>query len=56
MNKNLLRRSAISTLLIWSLIISGFIGSIIFNGIFDEGSVEGATIIVDYYGNGDYQL
>lgn len=54
MNKGQLKKGGISTFLIFLLITAGFISVLIFNGIFDEGSVTGATIIVDCYGTGDY--
>ena len=43
-----------SIILIFIIVIAGFFGLLVFEGIIDEIGVDAATIIVDYQGHGDY--
>ena len=49
-----LKRSLLSIYIVFALVIMGFFGILIFNGLFDQAGVQGATLVVDPAGNGDY--
>ncbi len=55
MNEWKFRKRIISIYIILILIITGFIGILLFNESMKDGGVEAATIIVDWNGGGDYK-
>jgi parallel beta-helix repeat protein len=54
MRKIILKKEVVSIYLILSLITSGLIGFLLFNGVLEDNIVKGTVIIVDCNGDGDH--